>query len=156
MDEFIKWFGFIGTAFGIIIGIVGTYFSWNAWSESKKTQQLFEKERARLNEKIKIILTDGKNEHLLPVLRRQDVTRSEIQGRLGVVPRKTELPYKIAYLNDEKFFKQIDEITEGSNSSGKSDLTVNCTDEEFAQFNFDLPKIETKKRIKKVKENNGK
>lgn len=156
MEEFIKLFGFWGTVAGLIIGIVSTYFSWKAWRESKQTKKLLEKEKERLNEKINIILTNGTNEYRLPVLRRQDLTRGEIQGRLGVVPRKADL-YKIAYLNDERYFKQIDEIVEGSKTSGKSNLFINCTKEEFEQFNFYQPKIETRKKSAKVKElKNGK
>ncbi len=151
MQNFFNWQGVVGT----IIGLIGTVFAWFAWRKSKEVENFLEKEKARLNEKIKIILKQGDNEYILPDLRRQDVARNEIQGRLRIALRNTDF-YKIAYLNDEKYFNQIDEIVEGSSELGNSSLIINCTKEEFAQFNFDLPKIETKKRVKKVKEINGK
>lgn len=158
MEEFIKWSGFIGTAIGIIIGIFGTYYSWNAWNESKKTQQFLKKEEGRKNEKINVILINGKNEHILPTMRRQDVTRSEIQGRLGVIPMKVKgNRYSIEFTNSPEFYQQIDLVSAGSNELGNSDLIINCTNEELAQFNFDQPKIETRKKSAKGKElKNGK
>lgn len=49
MEDFIKWFGFFGTLFGIILGFIGTYFSWNAWRESHKANEFLEREKARSN-----------------------------------------------------------------------------------------------------------
>ncbi|HEY0428578.1 MAG TPA: hypothetical protein VGC76_12425 [Pyrinomonadaceae bacterium] len=147
MEEFIKWFGFFGTALGIVIGIVGTYFSWNAWNESKKTQQIVKKEEERKNEKIKVALKAGKKEYILPAMRRQDVTRGEILGRLGVIPMKVKgNRYSIEFTNSPEFYKQIDLISAGSNELGNSDLIIDCSNKELGQFNFDQPKIETKKK----------
>ena len=152
MEEFIKWFGFIGTAVGILLGILGTYYSWNAWSESKRTQQLLEKEEARKNEKIKVVLTDGKNEHILPPIRRRDISRSEIQGRLGVIPMKAKGErYSIEFTNSSDFYRQIDLISEKSCETDSSRLIINCTGEELAQFAFDAPKIKAKREVKKIK-----
>ena len=153
MQDFFNWQGVIGTIFGI----VGTIFALLAWQKSKQVETFLEKEKERLNEKIKMILKQGNNEYILPDLRRQDVTRSEIQGRLGVIPMKVKgKRYAIEFTNSSEFYRQIDLVSEGSNESGHSSLIIDCTDEEFAQFKFDLPKIEAKKRVKKVKENNGK
>lgn len=153
MQDFFNWQGVIGT----IIGIIGTVFAWFAWRKSKEVENFLEKEKARLNEKIKIILKQGENEYILPDLRRQDITRSEIQGRLGVIPMKVKgKRYAIEFTNSPEFYRQIDLLSEGSNDTGNSSLIIACTNEEFAQFKFDSPKIETKKRVKKVKENNGK
>lgn len=142
MDEFIKWFGFFGTLIGLLFGILGTYFALNAWKESRQTKRFLEEEKERLNKKIKVILTDGKREHRLPVLRRQDVTRSEIQGRLGAIPMKQKSNrYAIEYMSSSDFHKQIDLVSEGTKDSGNSTLTISCTDKEFDQFDLEIPQI---------------
>jgi hypothetical protein len=150
MEEFLKWFGFWGTLIGLILGVIGMYFSWNAWHESKQTQKLFEREKDRLNEKIKIVLVEGKSRYELPEIRRQDVTRSEVQGRLRLVPTIDGSPYKIANLNENGFFKQIDKIVEGSNKTGYSTLTIECKNGEFHQFKFNSPEIKPEKEVKNV------
>lgn len=137
MQEFFNWQGLIGT----IIGIIGTIFGWKAWQKSKEVENLIEREKARLNEKIKMILKQGENEYILPTLRRQDVMRSEIQGRLGVIPMKIKgKRYAIEFTNSSEFYRQIDLVSEGSNELGNSSLIIDCTAEEFAQFKFELPK----------------
>ncbi len=153
MQDFFNWQGVIGTIFGI----TGTIVSIFVLLKSRKIENFLEKEKARLNEKVKIMLKQGEDEHVLPDLRRQDVTRSEIQGRLGAIPMKVKgKRYSIEFTNSSEFYRHIDLVSEGSNELGKSSLTINCTKEELAQFNFEQPKIETKKVVKKVKENNGK
>jgi hypothetical protein len=131
MQEFFNWQGVVGTIFGLI----GLYFSWNAWNESKQAKKLLEEEILRSNEKIRIFLTDGKNTQELPSLRRQDVTRSEIQGRLGTIPMKKKgTRYSIEYVSSADFIKQIDKIAE---ESGQGTLMINCSTVEFNQFKFD-------------------
>ncbi len=153
MQEFFNWQGVVGTVAGVIGAIVSIFVLF----KSRKIESFLEKEKARLNEKIRMILKQGDNEYILPDLRRQDVTRSEIQGRLGVIPMKVKgKRYSIEFTNSSEFYRQIDLVSEGSNESGHSSLTITCTNEEFAQFNFAQPKIEAKKTVKKVKENNGK
>ena len=142
-DEFLKYFGFWGTIIGLILSLIGIYFSVNAWIESKRTQKILQAEKQRLNEKIKIILTDGKNSQPLPSLRRQDVTRSEVQGRLGTIPMlKKGSRYSIEFLSSPEFIKQIDQIAE---ETGHGSLVINCSDAEFNQFDLGLTKTNTKK-----------
>ncbi len=154
-DELIKWLGSWGTLISLIMGIIGiwgVFITWKAWNKTKRIEKFLENEKSRLNEKIKMTLKNGENEYNLPALRRQDITRSEIQGRLGAIPMKTKgKRYSIEFTND--FYSQIDIISEGSNESGHSSLTINCTKDEFDQFNFELPKT---KINKKVSEDNGK
>lgn len=143
MQEFFNWQSLIGT----IIGIVGMIFSLLAWRKSKKVEDFLEKEKERANESIKFILSDGKDEYeILPSLRRREVSRGEIQGRLGTIPRKDEKSpiYKIKYTSEREYYEQIDKIMNGSNEQGNKKLVVKCTQPEFEQFILDLPKSEAK------------
>lgn len=153
MQEFFNWQGVVGT----IVGIIGMVISIFVLIKSRRIENFLEQEKARLNEKIKMVLKQGDNEYVLPDLRRQDITRSEIQGRLGAIPMKTKgKRYSIEFTNTDEFYKQIDLVSEGSNDAGNSSLTINCTSAEFAQFSFAQPKTETKKTVKKRTENDGK
>ena len=139
MEDFIKWFGFFGTLFGIILGFIGTYFSWNAWRESQKANEFLEREKTRSNETIKFILSDGSREYeILPSLRRREVTRSEVQGRLGTIPRKDKKSpvYNIKYTSKNQYYEQIDQIMNGSNEVGQTSLVIECEKDEFDQFVF--------------------
>lgn len=135
--EFVESFGFWGTLVGLLVGIIGMYFSWNAWNESRQTKKLVENEKKRLNEKVGIILTDQKREFQLPKLRRQDITRSEVQGRIAVGLKNKAERYSLEYLNTPEFFRQIDLISEGSNETGATSFKIICKPDEFAQFDFD-------------------
>ncbi len=153
MQEFFNWQGVIGT----VAGVIGTIVSIFVYFKSQKIEKFLEKEKERLTERVSFILKDGNREKTLPFLRRQEVIRGEIQGRLGTIPMVVKgTRYSIEFTNSLEFYEQIDKIHEGSAYSGNSNLIIKCTKEEFDQFNFDLPKIEAKKAVKKVKENNDK
>ena len=143
MQDFFNWQGVIGT----ICGIIGMIVSIIVWIKSSKIENFLQKEKTRANESIKFILSDGKEEHeIVPSLRRREVSRSEIQGRLGTIPRKDENSpfYKIKYTNKREYYEQIDKIINGSNEQGDTKLVIECTQQEFEQFILDLPKIEAK------------
>jgi len=156
MQDFFNWQGIIGTIFGI----VGTVFSLLAWRKSRQVEEFLEREKLRLNEKIRIILTNGKEELHLPEVRRQIFTRSEIQGRLGTIPMKNKGDrYAIEYVNNPEYYQQIDRIAESSNETDSAALIIKCTDAELAQFasvsNSEQKTVESKsiknvKRMKKV------
>lgn len=153
MQDFFNWQGVIGT----VAGVIGTIVSIFVLLKSRKIAKFLEKEKKRKSEQIKFILKAGKFVFELPFLRREEVTRGEIQGRLGTIPMKVKgSRYSIEYTNSLEFYEQIDKIYEGSNELGNSSLIITCTKEEFAQFNFAQPKIEAKKAVKNVKEDNGK
>ena len=138
MQDFFNWQG----VFGTIIGIVGTVISIFVWYKSREIEKFLEKEKERLSEQVKFVLTDGDSIYELPFIRRQEVTRGEIQGRLGTIPmKKTGLRYSIAYTNSLEFYQQLDRIIDGSHEIGDSSLSINCTAEEFGQFAFSPDKV---------------
>ncbi len=67
-------------------------------------------------------------------LRRAELTRAEILGRLGMIPMKTKgSRFSLSYLNKPEFLAQINQIMDGS---GDAVLTIPCTQEEFEQFDL--------------------
>jgi uncharacterized membrane protein len=172
-EEFLKWFGFWGTLISLLMGLIGIYgvvITLKAWIKTQNIEKFLEEQKERENEKVQIILTDGKLEYeLKPSLRRREVIRNEIQGRLGTIPLKDkkERSYRVAYLNNSEFFEQIDVIQNGSNKNGNSKLVIKCNIgkdaagnvfDEFNQFEIadnNIKKLldENKKHIsKKTKE----
>ena len=144
MQDFFNWQGVVGTIFGVL----GTIVSIFVLLKSRKIDKFLEKEKERLTERVTFILKDGNREKSLPFLRRQEVVRGEIQGRLGTIPMVIKgNRYSIEFTNSLEFYEQIDKIYEGSNSSGDSNLIIKCTKDEFDQFNFDSPKPEVKKKV---------
>ncbi len=133
MQDFFNWQGVVGT----IAGIVGTIVSIFVLLKSRKIDKFLEEEKGRLAEQVKFELTDGKLVYKFPFLRRQEVTRQEVQGRLGNIPMKVKgKRYSIHYTNLVDFYHQLDEIFKGSHETQKSVLTIECTEEEFKQFDF--------------------
>lgn len=131
MQDFFNWQG----VFGTIVGVIGTFFALMAWHKSREVEKILEKEKVRLNEKVKVILTNGKEKLELPEFRRQEFTRNEIQGRLGTIPMKNKGErYSIEYTNKPEYYEQIYRIIEGSSETGATFFEIKCTDEELAQF----------------------
>jgi hypothetical protein len=122
-----------------MIGIVGAIFAVFAWWQSRKTNQDLAQERNRLGRTIAIKLAHGGNEIEIPAeIKRADFTRSEILGRIGMLPVKPTLDGKpgrfdIRYLNQPDFFKQLNQISDGR---GDGVLTIPLTADEFNQFDL--------------------
>lgn len=124
-----------------VIGVAGAVFALIGWLTTLQLRKQLEDEENRKNKMIKIILQYGKKAISLPVdVRRADLTRAEILGRLGMIPRKqskqkTEKQerFGIDYLNKAEFFRQIETIQKGKDNAT---LIIECTKEEFEQFDF--------------------
>ena len=123
-----------------ILGIFGAIAAVFAWLSSSKTNRMLELERKRQNQKIKVILENIENGQILqlPVqLRREEFTRSEVLGRIGMIPIKKTLLDKgqkrfgIKYLNNPQFLQKINEIQE---DSIKTELRIQCDQDELNQF----------------------
>ena len=118
------------------IGILGAIFALFAWLKARQIQQEFQAEQQRQNRKITVILNYGPKPLELPVqIRRVELTRAEILGRIGMLPMKNPgARFSLGYINKPDFLQRIYEIT---GSTGDTILTIPCTKEEFEQF--DLP-----------------
>lgn len=112
------------------IGILGALFALLAWLQSRRVRQHLEREQQRQNRKVIVVLQHGGERLELPVeLRRAEVTRAEILGRLGMI--RSGQRFDLAYLNNADFLRQINAIIDGS---GDALVTIPCTKEEFEQF----------------------
>ncbi|MCB8983459.1 MAG: hypothetical protein H6659_06530 [Ardenticatenaceae bacterium] len=118
-----------------VIGILGAIFALLAWLQSRQLKQAIEQETRRQNQKIQVVLQHGANKIELPIeLRRAEITRAEILGRIGMLPMKKQGErFSIAYLHKPEFQKQISQVVEGS---GEGIITISCTEKELAQFDL--------------------
>lgn len=123
-----------------IIGILGGVFAFLAWIQASRLRRDAKQERQRQNARIKVILTYGGQKYELPVdMRRAELTRSELLGRLGMIPVKKDEKgdeqrrFSISHLNSKEFFERLNELTLGS---GNDVLIIPCKQEEFKQFDM--------------------
>jgi hypothetical protein len=119
-----------------IIGVLGAIFAFFAWLKARQIQKELQHEQQRQSRKITVILNYGPKPLELPVqIRRIELTRAEILGRIGMLPMKNPgARFSLGYINKPEFLQRIYEIT---GSTGDTTLTIPCTKEEFEQF--DLP-----------------
>lgn len=126
--------------FSDIIGILGGVFAFLAWIQSSRLKKDADHEKQRQNARIKVILTHGNQKYELPVdLRRSELNRSELLGRLGMIPIKkdsnnyVQKRFAISYLNSIDFFERLEKIILGS---GNDVLIIPCMQKEFEQFDI--------------------
>lgn len=115
-----------------VLGIIGAFFAFFAWVQSKRTNRKLEQEKIRLNKTIKVVLKDHVTKrHLeLPVqLRRSELTRQELLGRIGMLNPKAR--FSIEYVGLGHFFEQLKRILESDNDDI---FEIECTPTEFDQF----------------------
>jgi len=121
--------------FGTFVGLLAALFSFLAWLKARRIQKDQQAEKARQSKSITVTLQYGGRKIELPVeLRRAELTRAEILGRLGMIPmKKTGARFSLSYLNKLEFQKQLNQIMDGN---GDAVLTIPCTQEEFEQFDL--------------------
>jgi hypothetical protein len=117
-----------------IVGVWGALFALLAWIQARRTQRELAQERARANERVEIelVLTQERRTRRLPIaLRRADVSRAELLGRLGMVPmRESGRRFALTYLADPTFLAQVARVQAGEGNV----ITIPCTAAEFEQF----------------------
>jgi len=118
-----------------LIGIAGALFALMAWRAAKRTQRELAAERARLNEPIEValVLISGQERRELPVaLRRAELTRAELLGRLGMLPMKEPgKRFSLAWLATPAFLARLAEVQAGH---GRATIVIPCSEAEFEQF----------------------
>jgi len=124
-----EWFSLIAD----MIGIVGAGFALGAWMQARWISQDLERERARQNKLVTVVLQHGAERLMLPVeLRRTELTRAEILGRIGMLPMcQRGARFALSYLSSPEFLRRINEIAA---SADDTVLTISCTREELDQF----------------------
>lgn len=116
-----------------LIGIVGAGFAVGAWVQARRISRDLERERARQNKLVTVVLQHGAERIVLPVeIRRAELTRAEILGRIGMLPmRQKGARFSLSYLSSPEFLRRINEIASGTDDTV---LTISCTSEEIEQF----------------------
>lgn len=119
-----------------LIGIVGAFFALFAWLQTRRLREEYQREQDRQNRKVTVTLQHGAESLELPMeLRRAELTRAEILGRLGMIPMKDKgKRFSIGHLNRPHFLRQINQIRD---NDGDADLLIPCTKEELDQFDID-------------------
>ncbi len=82
-------FGFIAD----VLSVIGTVFAGFGWWQAKINSKQMTKEKERMNRQIMVILrlAESHRQIILPVhLRRHELTRAELLGRIGMIPRKNK------------------------------------------------------------------
>jgi len=127
------WFGI----FADLIGIVGGIYAFFAWYRIRSLQKDIAEDRKSKNNQIevKLRLIDGKAEIQLPVeLRREELTRAELLGRIGMMPMKEKgKRFSIAYLSEREFLRKLYQL---AISNKVSELIIPCSTEELEQFDI--------------------
>jgi len=122
-----------------VIGVVGATFALLAWLQSRETNKRLEAEKQRKQQRVNVVLRNGAEHITLPVqMRREELSRAELLGRLGMIPVKDQLPteqkrFSLPYLNTAEFFQQLNNAIEGD---GEQSISISCTDMEFDQFDL--------------------
>ena len=95
-----------------------------------------ERNIARQNEKISVVLKHDSGEIKIPgKVRREDFSRQEVLGRIGMIPMKEKgQRFTIKYPNMTSFLEEVNRISE---SKGDGTLYIDCSKEDLEQF--DLP-----------------
>jgi hypothetical protein len=131
-ESLTNWIGSIAD----IIGVGGALFAGLAWWVSRGTRKMLEAEKQRMNEPVGIVLQveGGRRIELPSPIRRSELSRAELLGRIGMLPRKDPKAFfAIGYLSSDKFFKQLSEVQD---ASGASEMVISCTEQEWGQFKW--------------------
>jgi len=128
------WISNIADVIGILGALLAAIFSI-------KTNVELRREKQRLSGRIKILLKHGDQVYPLPVdLTREELSRAEVLGRLGMIPINDEKRlvekqprFLLNHLNSEAFLTQLAKIRA---DHGDTTLEIPCSKAEFEQFDF--------------------
>ena len=128
------------TALANFLGIVATslaaLFSFLNW-RSDRQQKAFNESRTS----IRLQSKENNKIYTLPwTVRRQNLTRSEVQGILGNLLLPGQTKYGIEYLKEDKFAVNLEKAQFNSDTD---DIVIICTTKELEVFNLSECKTNT-------------
>lgn len=118
------------------IGIFGAIFATIAATYSFKTRKALKKQEESQKAIIEVFLESAESgrtrQYEVCNIRRADLTRSEVNGYLGTIPREGDSPaYRIAYMITPAYFKELEKV---QTDADVKRLTIRCTEAELDQF----------------------
>jgi hypothetical protein len=93
-----------------------------------------QRERAIALQDIKVFLHNTDTDELFPLefaLKRGELSRGEIVGRIGMVMKDTTARYNVEYLKKIDFLQQVNQILEDNK---RQELIIHCSTKEVSQF----------------------
>lgn len=138
MEEVLKILGHVAT----ITGIIGAGYSFSIWTLLQRKEK-FNEQRIKIQLKMPQLLVE------LPyAIERKYLTRSELQGLLGILPikegngRKATDRYQLSFLNTPAFFANLKSAQDDKDTTF---VEIICKEDELQQF--DLDKIRQQCRV---------
>lgn len=130
-----------------LISLGGLVFAYRAYRKTQIIEAQNDTMRKRQDGRISIYLFDNmtKKKYRLPSdLRRSDLTRAELFGRIGAIPRKEPSDnYRIDHLLSRIFY---DDLIKAQTNEGAYEIIIPCDDSEILQFDLEaLNKLDTPK-----------
>lgn len=127
--------GYVST----IISLVSTGFSVSIWRLLKSKEKFNE-------QRIKILLKTPTEPFELPYeIERKNLTRSELQGLLGILPikegegRKATDRYQLSFLNTPAFFANLKAAQDNKDTTS---MEIICYEYEVAQFDIEKMRVQ--------------
>lgn len=119
-----------------LFGVAGALFALAAWVQSRRLRDDIRREQARQEQPIQIRLRlqgEANRSIVLPItLKRRELTRAELLGRLGMIPmREPGKRFSLVHLSTPEFLAQIGEAQDATSAYI---ITIPCTSTEFEQF----------------------
>lgn len=119
-----------------LIGVGSFVFALLAWIYARRTQRDLAYERERMNQNVEVVLVlahDNRHRELPVALRRIELTRAEVLGRLGMMQmREAGKRFSLRYLSTPEFLQQLNAAQA---AKGKFTVEIPCANtEEFEQF----------------------
>lgn len=126
------WLSSLADLVGIISAVLAAFFAIRTYFDLRS-------EKRRLKGLISIRLSTGAKNYTPPIpIRRGELTRAEVLGRLGMIPvkkqkgqPKEQTRFSIQHLHTEEFLRRLEEIKDGR---GDTVLLIPCDEAEYEQF----------------------
>ncbi len=120
---------------GILTGIAGSVFSLLIWIKLR-AEEKFKEQRIRIQ--LKVDAPDNRIIILPYEIERKYLTRSELQGLLGILPMNDKKArYSLDFLNTQAFFNRL---KAAQDDKFIESIEIKCSCEELQQFDFDKMK----------------
>jgi len=119
------------------IGIFSFFAAVAAWINTRKIQKNQKLELERLNQKIKVRLINPDTKNYIDLngeMRREEISRAEILGWIGMLPKIQGLErsrFQLEFSNKDEFFTRMNAVRTGS---GDMTFEIDCTEYELDQF----------------------